>query len=146
MAEESEGRRRPENSDLLVEYQAAQESAQHHDHLVASWTSIVWSAVVVLLGLAVPVVAGGRLPVLMTLVAVLAILLLLWVLVFALMFGSVKRQKYERCKQIESELGLHQHTDLNYPRCVQSVLYVVMTLLFIGVLSAVIVFAWSSGV
>ena len=34
---------------LLVEYQAAQESAQHHDNLVWTVTALIWGGMLVLL-------------------------------------------------------------------------------------------------
>ena len=33
-----------DNQSLLVEYQAAQDSAQHHDSLVWTTTGIIWGA------------------------------------------------------------------------------------------------------
>ena len=43
---------------LLVEYQAAQSSAQHHDQLVWTVTSIVWGSNLVLLGV-IPAIPDG---------------------------------------------------------------------------------------
>ena len=93
---------------LLAEYAAAQSSAEHHDSLLWSATSIIWSGNLVLLGLAVTSLdTPHSLPLLASL-AVLGCVLVWFVDKFTQDFRSIKNQKYERCKKIEESLGLMQ--------------------------------------
>jgi len=104
----------PQCEHLIVEYQAAQNSAQHHDVLVWSVTSVVWAANLVLLGFVVNHFGKDNpLPkVFLGWIIGLGIFLDLMGWIIARQLRAVKNFKYERCKVIEARFGLKQHTDL----------------------------------
>lgn len=119
---------------LLVEYQAAQDSAQHHDNQIWSASSVIWTGNLVLLGLVFSSALASTNPLpLMPVIGLgsLALSLNVLVLVAALQSNWVKRQKYERCKKIEEMFDLHQHIDLHYRPGVQTFLYVAVMVLFL---------------
>jgi hypothetical protein len=117
---------------LLVEYQAAQNSAQHHDTLVWTVTSIIWSGTLVLFGFMLNNIDKKTdYLCLYVVLSILGVLLIVAVMLFTFQFHSIKCQKYKRCKQIELQLAMHQHRDLKYPLKFQSIFYVIITLLFI---------------
>ncbi len=123
----------PKASWLLVEYQAAQDSAQHHDNLLWNTTGAVWAAELVALGFAVQQLGTvARRPTVLA-VGFIAILMLLYEWIMALQFRSVKNQKYKRCKQIEAILHLEQHTKLNYFTSWGSIVYAFVVLSFLSV-------------
>ena len=121
----------PTDDQLMVEYQAAQDSAQHHDNLIWSITSIMWGASLVLLGFIIQAVANPALASLIVAATVLGILLNLCVLLAVLQLNSVKNQKYDRCKEIEARFGLRQHQTVQYRRGVQRVVYTLVTVMFL---------------
>jgi len=129
-----------ERDALLVEYQAAQESAQHHDNQVWTTTGIIWGAGLVLIGFVVQILDKRELMPIIVLVSVLALFMLVHLWIMAFQFNSIKRQKYDRCKEIENLLHLHQHTDLIYKvktgrtlYCITMILYVIVWLLIIAI-------------
>lgn len=65
----------PDRDALLVEYQAAQDSAQHHDLLVWNITSILWASSLVLLGLVLTAMRQSGLEWLLTSAGFIAIVL-----------------------------------------------------------------------
>jgi hypothetical protein len=127
---------------LLVEYQASQDSAQHHDQLVWSITSILWASSLVLLGLVLTAMRQPGLQCPLTIVGSLAIVLNLYLWLCAWQMRNVKVQKYRRCVAIEKQLGLVQHTELHYPRGIQTAGYAVVMILFLVVWAVVIAFVW----
>jgi hypothetical protein len=116
---------------LLVEYQAAQESAQHHDNLVWTVTAIIWGGMLVLFGFVLGNLDNVNLRLILTLLSILGIALTIAVWGFALQLNSVKRQKYQRCKTIETLLGMLQHRELKYFSGLQRIVYGIITILFI---------------
>jgi hypothetical protein len=116
---------------LLVEYQAAQDSAQHHDNLLYTVTSLMWGASLLLLGFILEKLTDTTLRPLITALCVLGLVLNVTVWIFALQFNSVKRQKYARCKELEKQLNLSQHRNLRYASGSQRVLYAIVMLIFI---------------
>jgi hypothetical protein len=119
-----------ERTTLLVEYQAAQASAEHHDGLVWVTTSIIWAASLVLLGVVAERTTAH--PMSMAALAVLAILLhcFLWGVQASL--RALKLHKYERCRNIERRLGfmtLHRNS-IHVPDA-QTSWYVVIQVIFI---------------
>ncbi|MBI4020919.1 MAG: hypothetical protein HY369_01615 [Candidatus Aenigmarchaeota archaeon] len=112
----------------LAEYAAAQASAEHHDNLAWSATGILWVASTVLLGFVLQVMSEGKTTerTLLLLVAIFGLLLTVVVWWITKVMRDVKTQKYQRCKAIEEAYGMHQHTDLQYPRRVQFILYTVV--------------------
>jgi hypothetical protein len=116
---------------LLVEYQAAQDSAQHHDNLIWSITSVVWGASLLMLGFLLGRTSDPSSKPIVLLLSVLGIFLNVKVWIYTYQLASVKIQKYERCKAIERQLGLQQHSTLRYPAGRQKVLYSIVMVLFI---------------
>lgn len=99
----------PTDGELLVEYQAAQNSAQHHDTLIWSINSVVWGASLILLGLLLKLSPDRSMIPIVSLISLLGILLIIKVWTYTFQLAELKRQKYERCKEIEKKLGLQQH-------------------------------------
>lgn len=124
----------------LVEYQAAQASAEHHDGLLWSVTSIVWGASLVLVGFILGNLEKSTLRPLIGLLCGLGAFLTVFVWVSARQFRSLKIQKYDRCKRIEASFDFRQHRDVRYPGRVVWALYTVVSLVFLGVWGAV---AWT---
>jgi hypothetical protein len=124
MTESSDPELTPERrAVLLVEYQATQASAQHHDQLVWTVTSIVWAGNLVLMGS----IAGNHtgcwgLGVNLGL-CLLGVLLIVFVWCSQRQFRSLKQQKYEHCRAIERQLGMNHHTAVNHPRGSQTRFY-----------------------
>ncbi len=116
---------------LLMEYQTAQESAQHHDNLVWTTTAIIWSATLILFGFVIDNLNNPNNRIILTFLSVLGIFLIITVFGFVLQLNSVKRQKYNRCKTIEEILDMHQHRDLKYSTGLQRFVYRIITSLFI---------------
>jgi membrane protein DedA with SNARE-associated domain len=125
------GTPRPTPEYLLVEYKAAQDSAQHHDTLIWSITSVVWGASLLMLGFLLGRVSDPSLKHIVVLISALGILLNVKVWIYTYQLSSVKIQKYDRCKAIERQLGLQQHSTLRYPAGRQKVLYSIVMVLFI---------------
>lgn len=132
-------KRKPVIQSLLVEYQAAQDSAHHHDNLVWTTTGIIWGAELVLIGFVVQSAddPGLKLPV--ASVCLLAVFMLIYLWIMTLQFNSVKNQKYVRCKEIESLLSLEQHSRLHYPKKWGRFFYSLAMILFIVTWVAILV-------
>lgn len=129
---ESEPKCAPDDGERLVEYQAAQASAEHHDSLIWSITNTVWAANLVLLGFMMQPAASTHPKELRATIGVLGIVLLFKAWTYAGTLRSVKNQKYKRCKAIEAQLGLEQHRFLKYRSGFQWRFYGFVTLLFIA--------------
>ena len=104
----------PDHQTLLAEYKAAQDSAQHHDGLVWSVASVLLGGSLVLLGLILRSMEGDPVRPFIVALAILGIALTLCVWIFRHQLNDIKRQKYERCKEIELLLGMKQHQNLRY--------------------------------
>jgi hypothetical protein len=115
---------------LLVEYGKAQDSAQHFDSLLWSVTSITWGAMMVLFGFVVSKVGEPGLHGLLTCAAMLGLGLLAFQWATQNVFASVRRQKYNRCKEIGVELQISQHTLLDYSSGYHTFLYRLVSVLF----------------
>ena len=116
-----------ENRDWTVEYQAAQDSAQHHDSLVWTVTSIMWGAGLVLLGL----VHSERLEQLaMVSLSIFGMALSIIVPILVRGLRRIKRHRYERCQELEREHGFHLHTET--PPTHQWMIYRIITALFLA--------------
>ena len=116
---------------LLVEYQAAQESAQHHDNLIWTVTALIWGGMLVLFGFILGNLDNANLRFILILLSIIGIALTIAVLVFTLQYNSVTRQKYQRCKTIELLLGMRQHNELKYTPGLQKIIYNIITILLI---------------
>ncbi len=106
------GSKEPTEDWAKVEYQQAQDSAQHHDNLVWTTTSIIWAGNLVLLGLILGLIVKDNnvdttsqvfssLRPLFIILGALGILLSLFVWSMQLQFGKIRNFKYKRCKEIE---------------------------------------------
>jgi hypothetical protein len=136
----------PTDAALLVEYEAAQNSAQHHDGLVWSTTNVIWAASIVLLGFALDAMKDGFESNWVVNVALLAVSGLGIVLngilgEWTAQLRDVKRQKYKRCKEIEDLLVLGQHTTLDYKAGAQTRRHRCVRCAFIVVWAAVALLA-----
>ena len=131
---------------LLAEYQAAQDSAQHHENQIWSGTSVIWAGNLILLGFILGNLSSpDHLPqVLVIVLSLLGLALNVFVWIVALQSNSIKRQKYERCREIEEVLDLHQHRDLRYRQNVQTRVYGIVMLLFFAAWIVVILTAFGA--
>jgi hypothetical protein len=91
----------PDRQALLVEYEKAQDSAEHHDSL--GWTSIsfVFGGMLVLLGFALGSMEKQESQGVLRFVGWLGIGLTIAAVVVALQFNRITRFKYDRCREIE---------------------------------------------
>ena len=128
---------------LLVEYQSAQGSAQHHDNLLWTVTSIIWGGMLVLFGFVLANLDKTNLRLILTFLSILGIVLTIAVWGFALLLGSVMRQKYARCKTIEELFDMHQNRDLKYAARSQRIVYGIVMILFIIVWLIVLSMVWN---
>jgi len=127
---------------LLAEYQAAQASAQHHDNLVWTLTSIIWGGMLVLFGFVLGNLDSVNLRLILTLLSILGITMTVAVWLFTLQLNSIKRQKYQRCKTIETSLGMLQHRELKYSSKLQRIIYSIITILFVIAWLSVLWVVW----
>ena len=128
-----------------LEYEKAQDSAEHHDTLLWYVTSIVWTGNLIVLGEIATCTKIDLSSVLVLLVSVLALVLNLFLWAAAFQFRWIRKQKYEYCKQIEDMLpgmcGQHRH--LCYPPGVMWTLYCFVMVLFLIVWFALLLMAAS---
>ncbi len=129
---------------LLVEYQAAQESAQHHDNLVWTVTALIWGGMLVLFGFILGNLDNASLRLILILLSIIGTALTIAVLVFTLQYNSVTRQKYQRCKTIELLLGMRQHNELKYTPGLQKIIYNIITILFVIAWFIVFLLVWKN--
>jgi VanZ family protein len=128
---EGEGIPEPSVDFLLIEYQAAQDSAQHHDTLIWSITSVVWGASLLMLVFLLGQTPNPSFKYIVAFLSVLGILLNIMVWKYTYQLSKVKIHKYDRCKAIEKQLGLKQHTTLQYPAGRYKKWYSIVMVLFI---------------
>ncbi|MCX6579101.1 MAG: hypothetical protein NT166_02835 [Candidatus Aminicenantes bacterium] len=127
---------------LLEEYKAAQDSAQHHDTLVWTVTSIFWAANIILVGTVLTAINQYKLKCLPFVLSFLGICLCLSVCAFTGQFNYIMRQKYIRCKKIEGELGMKQHRKLKYLRGQKKIYKFIMNI-FIAIWVGIILYVIS---
>ena len=134
-----------EAMNIRLEYEKAQDSAEHHDRLLWYVTSIVWTGNLIVLGQIATCtkIRLSSIPVLFVSVLALVLNLFLWVASFQ--FRWIRNQKYKFCKQIEDNLrGMRgQHKNLCYPPGVMWTLYCFVTILFLVVWFAILFIAAS---
>jgi len=130
--------KKPNKDILLVEYQKAQDSAEHHDKLVWTTTSIILSGMLILIGFILEnLFKTPRIPILFF-TGILGISLAIFLIVLQKGFREIKRQKYNRCKEIEQELGMEQHVKLKYEEGKQTSLYQKVLVVFIIFLAFIV--------
>lgn len=92
---------------LLVEYQKAQDSAEHHERLGWQSKSILWAASIILLGYSsTPSISKW----VVAIFAFAGIVLLWFPIVWNRKLADIKKLKYKRCGQIEAIFNMQQHT------------------------------------
>lgn len=128
---------------FLIEYQTAQESAQHHDNLVWTITSIIWGASLILLGLILNQLHSNDLKYILTLLILLIMTLIIFAWKFSFDLNNIKNQKYKRCKEIESKFNMNQHTNLNYTSGFQKLIYNGITVFYIIIWVVILIYIWS---
>jgi hypothetical protein len=137
--EQDDSKRR--ESVLLVEYQKAQDSAQFHDGLVWTSTGITWALSLVLMGFTLNNLRS-QIPV--TAFSIIGILLICFQWEVQRIFRSVKKQKYERCKEIEGPFDMRNHSMLVYESGGQTFLYRLVCASMIAGWLAVLYASWIS--
>jgi len=130
----------PPEDVLLVEYQAAQESAQHHDNAFWIVTGILWGGMLTMMGFVANGLSEPKYKLFLLALCAIGFILCLFVLVNMRILLSVKKQKYQRCKEIEAIYGMKQHTELKYPRYIGQVFCTIITVA-LGVIW--VLFAWT---
>ncbi|MFI5059495.1 MAG: hypothetical protein ACHQLQ_15085 [Candidatus Acidiferrales bacterium] len=116
-----------------MEYEKAQDSAEHHDNLLWTVTGLIGGGMAALFGF----VLGKQpqeLPKLLGIYAAsMGIAMTVSVGLFVHSFASYRNQKYARCKDIEKLLGMNQHSGLRDPKPAQRhVVYLLFLLFFVG--------------
>lgn len=150
MNKEAKSEEIPSRSELVIEYQKAQDSAQHYEAMAWTVTSITWAASLVLLGLILRSLA--KTPNFITFILIALLSVLGFLLTIAewwqhRLFQKVKLYKYSRCKEIEEIIGLQQHKHIpSYPkkhRDVFSVFTYVLLFTWVCVIVYLIWIAWA---
>jgi 1,4-dihydroxy-2-naphthoate octaprenyltransferase len=122
----------------LLEYEMAQASAEHHDNLVWSVSTLTWGVSSVLLGFVLNNITKNSLGVVVLMFCLIGIFLILCSWSFARQFRDLRNQKYKRCKELELELGIIQHTVIKYKNGSQTTMYSIIMILFLITWSVVI--------
>jgi hypothetical protein len=95
------------NKDLLVEYQKAQDSAEHHDALAWQVSSIFFAGMLVLMGFLLSNLEDNVIPnIIISLVGIIICIILIGSLDA---FHKIIQRKYDRCHEIEKLFGFNQH-------------------------------------
>lgn len=116
---------------FLIEYEKAQDSAQHHDNLIWSVSTLTWGVSSVLLGFVLTSLETMKYRILLLLFCVLGIFIILCAWYFTIQFRSIRGQKYKRCKELEEVFSFTQHTNLIHPQGSQIKLYSAVMVLFL---------------
>jgi hypothetical protein len=103
---------KPDLQALLVEYEKAQDSAQHHDSLLWTSVSFIFGGMLVLLGFVLDSLDKKEAKSILWIVSVLGILLTVVAVLIAFQFNRVKQFKYDRCREIEEQIGGKQHQNV----------------------------------
>jgi len=115
----------------LAEYKAAQSSAEHHDRLVWTVTSILLSGSFVVMGIILKSPMKGLSSFVSLLLCILGFILTLFVWSAQNHFRNLKNHSYDRCKEIEKELGMSLHSDPKLPAGSQTFKYRFIMALFL---------------
>ena len=99
----------PTNEILLIEYQKAQDSAEHHDKLVWTVSSIFFAGLTALLGFIVKDYSIIIHEPIILLVSIIALIMIYSLYVFISSLRMFKNVSYKRCRIIERKLGMEQH-------------------------------------
>ena len=138
----------PSRKELLIEYQEAQSSAEHHDNLGWSATASFWIGSLILLGFVINLIGheenvkNNYIKALSTVICAFGVFLTIAVWYIAIKLRDIKRQKYIRCQNIETILGFKQHIFLKYSFGKLSCIYSFIMFLFLAVWIVTIVIIW----
>ena len=88
---------------LLKEHSEHSKSAQHHDNLLWTVTSIIFSGMIILIGLLVDNLHNTN-KLLLTYISVFGIILSIGLYYFAKDFRRIKKFHYDRCKDIGEKI------------------------------------------
>ena len=130
---------------LLAEYQAAQASAQHHDQLLWTVTSIVWATNLVLLGVIPALQESVWAFLIRTGFCVVGPLLIIFAWSSQSQFRKLKVLAYQRCKVIEEEMGMRHHTAVRHESRSQTVIYGLISAAFLIIWVFVAMATWARG-
>jgi hypothetical protein len=129
-----------------LEYQTAQDSAQHHDQLIWTSTSLMWVASLVLLGFVLQGLRDGTDRLVLTAAAGLGVGMILVQWRFRNIWRGVMTRKYEACQTLERLDGFaakhHSREARDYPRGAMGRLYVATSLAFISVWIFLVATLW----
>jgi hypothetical protein len=117
---------------LLAEYKAAQSSAQHHDRLLWTVTSILCGGSLALMGIILknsPM--KGVWGVVSFLLCVLGLILTVLVWFAQRQFRRLRKHRYDRCKEIEEVLNMNLHRATVWKEGSQTIAYSATMVLFI---------------
>jgi hypothetical protein len=115
----------------LVEYQKAQDSAEHHDALLWTVVGILTSGIAALFGFGLEYYDGKHPKWMFIFLASLGMLLSALITFFVRSFSTIRQQKYGRCREIEESLGMKQHRELRCWGPQRFVVYMVSGIFFI---------------
>ena len=118
---------------LLVEYDKAQDSAQHHDSLVWTSVSFIFGGMLVLLGFVLNSLDKLGPNDVLYAVSGLGIGLTLAAIMIAFQFNRITRFKYDRCRVIEKQIGVLQHQNVPHWPWSQRIALTVISAGFLGV-------------
>jgi hypothetical protein len=119
---------------FLIEYQKAQDSAQHHDTLVWTILSLNWVGSAILMGFVLSGIdAASCLLQKLALLAMSAVGVALSALVWRWAYKTrcVKVAKYKRCIALEALFEMQQHSCLSYTAGSQTKEYAALMILFL---------------
>ena len=136
--------KKPSEAALLTEYEAAQSSAEHYETLIWTVSNTLWALSMVLFGFTLSMMDKiGRLGAnnMLIFLPIIGISLLVYSWICVNQFAQIKNYKYERCKAIEIQLGLKQHTKLIYrwkiQRFVHAFLFCLMVIAWIVIIVSI---------
>lgn len=128
---------------LLTEYKAAQASAEHHDRLVWTVTSIVWAGNLALIGFILKNPMTGWSGIISLFLCAIGILITQFAWNAQGEFRYARNLKYSRCKEIEKILGMNHHLALEWKTKSQTDKYsLIMKLFLVAWVCVVISILW----
>jgi MFS family permease len=108
----------PGRDAILIEYQKAQDSAEHHDGRVANVTNL-WVGTAILMGFVLSALTTGHAAHdhrwVLFLIALVGIALTVMAWIWSERANALKKLKYQRCQFLEEQLGLRQNRMADKP-------------------------------
>ena len=94
---------------LLIEYQKAQDSAEHHDKLIWTVSSIFFAGIIALLGFLAKDFSTIKDEPITLMISIFGIMMAISLGIIIQSFKFYKNSSYLRCRQIERNLGMNHH-------------------------------------